>query len=110
MEIAEILTKMALPFEYERSVNCGGKCYFPDFLIGEIAVECTFWDDAAQKAKELSDKVQNYRKLKIETIVVTSERYFKNYSVLLSYLNVTVITPDKLIEVLDGKFGRVKRA
>ena len=109
LAVAKILTKRGNPFEYERSVNYGIKCYFPDFTIGELVVECTFWDDVAQKAKELSDKIQNYRKLKIETIVVTSERYVKNYSELLSHLNVTVITPDKLTEVLDGKFGRVKR-
>ncbi len=105
LEVAEILVKMNVPFEYERSVNCGGKCYFPDFTIGELAVECTFWDDAPQKAKELSDKIQNYRKLKIETIVVTSKRYIKRYSELLANLNVTIITSDRTWSFWTGNLA-----
>jgi hypothetical protein len=62
------------------------------------------------KSLNLSEKIENYRKLKIETIVITSEDYIKDYSKLLLHLNVTVITADKLTEVLDGKLGRVKRA
>ena len=40
---------------------------------------------------------------------MTTERYIAQYSEVLAPLNVRVITPDKLTEVLDGKSGRVKR-
>ena len=40
---------------------------------------------------------------------MTTERYIAQYSEVLAPLNVTVITSDKLTEVLDGKFGRVKK-
>jgi hypothetical protein len=110
LEIAEILTKNNFLFKYERPLNCGSTCYFPDFTLGDIVIECTFWDDAVQKAMELTEKAESYRKLKMEIIVITTDRYFKNYLELLADLNVTVITSNKLTEVLDGKFGRVKRA
>jgi predicted nuclease of restriction endonuclease-like RecB superfamily len=110
LETARILTQKNIIFEYERLVNCNSRYYFPDFSLGEVVIECTFWDDVDQKAKELSEKVENYRKLKVETIVVTTSRYIERYSNLLAHLNVIVITSDKLTEVLDGKMGRVKRA
>jgi len=75
-----------------------------------VAVECTFWNNVNQKAKELSEKIRNYRKVDLETVVVTTELYVEQYSKVLNSLNVRVITPDKLTEVLDGKSGRVKRA
>lgn len=110
LEIARILSENHVEFEYERSLNCGNRFYFPDFIIGELVVECTFWNDVEQRAKELSEKIENYNKLKLETVVVTTQRYIEKYSALLAHLNVRVITSDKLIEVLDGKLGRVKRA
>ena len=75
-----------------------------------MAVECTFWNNVNQKAKALSEKIRNYRKVDLETVVVTTELYVEQYSKVLNSLNVRVITPDKLTEVLDGKSGRVKRA
>ena len=73
-------------------------------------IVCAFWDDIARKAEKLSEKRENYRKLKIETIVITSADNIKDYTKLLNQLDVRVITSDKLTEVLDGKLGRVKRA
>lgn len=110
LEVAKILTAQGTEFEYERQLRCGNKFYFPDFIISELVIECTFWYNVEQKAKELSQKIENYRKLNLQTVIITTDRYLEKYSDLLSHLNVTVITPDKLTEVLDGKFGRVKKA
>jgi hypothetical protein len=41
--------------------------------------------------------------------IVTTQKYLEKYSQLLTIPNVRVITPDSLSELLDGKFGRVKR-
>jgi hypothetical protein len=71
-------------------------------------IECTFWYNVEQKAKELSQKIENYRKLNLQTVIVTTDRYLEKYSNLLANLNVTVITPNQLTEVLDGKSGRVR--
>ena len=108
LEVARILTEQKVEFEYERPLNCENRFYFPDFSLGEIVVECTFWHDVRQKAKELSQKIEDYHKLNLKIVIVTTNRYFEKYSELLSNLNVRVITSDKLTEVLDGKFGRVR--
>ena len=78
--------------------------------MGGIAIECTFWDDANQKAKALTKKIRSYRKLGLETVVVTKEPYLERYLEALASMNVKVITPNNLTQVLDGKLGRVKRA
>jgi hypothetical protein len=41
---------------------------------------------------------------------ITTPKYSEECYKLLAIMNVIVITPDKLTEMLDGKFGRVKRA
>jgi len=110
LEVAKILTENAIKFEYERPISCVSRTYFPDFIVGRIAVECTFWDDANQKAKALTKKIRSYRKLGLETVVVTKEPYLERYLEALASMNVKVITPNNLTQVLDGKFGRVKRA
>ena len=89
-------------------MKCRDRFYFPDFILGEIIVECTFWHNVFQKAEELSQKIKEYHKLNLKIIVITTNRYLEKYSELLGNLNVTVITPDKLTGLLDGKFGRVR--
>ncbi len=71
----------------------------------KIVIECTFWDDVEQKAKELNQKIEDYSKLNLQTVIVTTERYLEKYSELLANLNVRVITPDKLTRLLDGNLG-----
>ena len=110
LEVAKILVTQSKKFEYERHLKCGNKFYFPDFIIGEIVIECTFWYDVAEKVKELSQKIETYSKINLQTIIVTTDRYLTKYSELLANLNVTVITPNQLTEVLDGKSGRVKES
>jgi hypothetical protein len=52
-----------------------------------------------------------YLKLDFKMVlIVTTQKYIEKYSDLLTNLNVRVITSDSLTELLDGKFGRVKRA
>ncbi len=110
LEVAKILTQNNIGFEYEPVVKCDGRTYFPDFVVDKIAIECTFWDDVNKKARELTKKIQNYRKLELEIFVVTKGSYLDRYLKAFSPSNVRVITPNKLTKELDGKFGRVKRA
>jgi hypothetical protein len=71
----------------------------------------TFWHDVEQRAKELQQKIHDYFKIDIKTVlIVTTQKYREKYSQLLDNSNVRVITPDSLSELLDGKYGRVKRA
>ena len=111
LEVARILTENGVEFEYERLLKCGDKFYFPDFVFNEIIVECTFWHDVEQRAKELQQKIHDYFKIDVKTVlIVTTQKYREKYSQLLDNSNVRVITPDILTEVLDGKYGRVKRS
>jgi hypothetical protein len=105
LEVAKILAERKSEFEYERHLKCGDKFYFPDFSIGELVIECTFWYDVEQKAKELSQKIEHYRKLNLQTVIVTTDRYLEKYSALLANLNVRVITPNQLTRLLDGNLG-----
>jgi len=111
LEVAKILTENGFEFEYEHLLRCGVKFYFPDFIVGKTVIECTYWHDAEQRAEMLREKIDNYLKLKFDTIlIVTTQRYIEEYSRLFDNSNVTVITPDNVRDVLGGKYGRVKRA
>ena len=104
LEVAKVLTKRGVNFEYERILNCDNKFYFPDFTLGEVAIECTFWSDVEQKASQLKQKINQYLKFGFKLVlIVTSPKYVKEYSLLLGKPNVRVITSDNLSELLDGK-------
>ena len=111
LEVAKILTEKGVDFKYEHILKCNDKFYFPDFIFGKIAAECTFWHNVEQKSIELQRKIDSYLKLDFEMVlIVTTQKYLEKYSRLLGKSNVRVITSDNLNELLDGKFGRVKRA
>ena len=104
VEVAKNLTQNGFKFEYERLLQCGDKFYFPDFVVDGTIIECTYWDDTEQRARELSQKIKNYLRPNLKTIlIVTKQQYKEIYSKLLQNLNVRVITPDNLREVLGGK-------
>ncbi len=111
LDVAKLLTKIGLSFEYEQFVHCDDQFFFPDFVIGKTVIECTFWYNSEQKAKELAVKVDCYRKIGFELVlIVTTERFVETYSRLLATSNVMVITCDKLSGLLGREFGRVKSA
>jgi hypothetical protein len=104
LEVAKILTENGVEFEYERLLKCGNKFYVPDFIFNSVVVECTFWHDVEQRAKELQQKIDNYLKLDYKLVlIVTTRRYREKYSQILENSNVRVITPDNLKELLGGK-------
>jgi hypothetical protein len=103
LEVAKILTINGVEFEYERLLKCGDKFYFPDFIFNAVIVECTFWHDVEQRAKELQQKIDKYLKLNFKLVlIVTTRRYREKYSQILGNSNVRVITPDNLKELLGG--------
>jgi hypothetical protein len=111
LQVAKILSEKGFDFDYERLVDCDGKFFFPDFVLQDIIIECTFWDDVDQRARELKKKIDSYLKLPFKLVlIVTIPKYLDKYKELLTDSDVMVITQDNLSELLDGKFGRVKRA
>ena len=106
LNVAEILTENCIRFEYEPLLTCDSKFYFPDFKIeiDNVIIECTFWHDIKQRAKELRQKIDDYLKLKISRIIiVTSPKYVNEYSKLIDNPSVTVITAETLRDILGGK-------
>lgn len=103
LDVAEILTENCIRFEYEPLLTCGSKFYFPDFRIDNVIIECTFWHDIKQRAKELRQKIDDYLKLKIShIIIVTFPKYVDEYSKLIDNPSVKVITPETLRNMLGG--------
>lgn len=103
LNVAKILTENSVKFEYEPMLNCEGKIYFPDFMINDVIIECTFWHDIKQRTKELRRKIDDYLKLRIRDIlIVTLPKYVDGYSKLLDNPSVMVITPETLRNMLGG--------
>ena len=65
--------------------------------------------DATSKRRLMKQKIGLHRRLTAEPAAPADPRT-QNRPRQPASINVTVITPDKLTEALDGKFGRVKSA
>ena len=108
LEVAKVLAESGVQFEYERMFRCGGKFYFPDFTTNSAIIECTYWDDVAQRAKELRRKIEDYTKSGLGRVfIVTFHEYKQKYSRSLHGSNAMVIIPETLREMMGGKTGRV---
>jgi hypothetical protein len=104
LETAKILTENKVQFEYEKLLRCGEKFYFPDFILNEAIIECTFWNKVEEKSDVLKRKSLAYLKLGFKMIIIiTTQKYLGDYSKLLENLDVRVITLDSLSGLLDGK-------
>jgi len=56
-EVADLLYRLKIDYEYEPLINVGVNYFFPDFLINkDIILECTMWK-GEQKAYKLRDKI-----------------------------------------------------
>lgn len=106
LNVAKILTENSIKFEYEPMLNYKDKFYFPDFIINNVIIECTFWHDVKQRAEELHRKIDDYLKSKIRGIlIVTLPKYSNEYSKLLDNPSVMVITPETLRNMLGRERG-----
>lgn len=104
LNVAEILTENDIRFEYEHMIKCEGKFYLPDFTLDNVILECTYWHDVEQRARELCQKIEAYAKSGFsKTIVVTIQKYKHEYSRLLQGSNTVVITSEDLREILGGR-------
>ncbi len=81
-EIADILYKHGLAYEYEPLVNVGEKYYFPDFMLpNKTIIEATMWR-GYDKIPKLKDKIENLsRKYKMHIVVPKKlHKYYKSVS------------------------------
>ncbi len=61
-KVASFLASEEIKFEYESCLILGKKAYFPDFKIGNLLIEATFWSHPSiHKISYLTAKVNNYK-------------------------------------------------
>lgn len=78
-KIAEFLTAQNIKFEYEPCIIIQGKAYFPDFKVGNLLIEATFWSHPKkEKINYLNSKINDYKMVGYNIIffVPTSHRNF----------------------------------
>lgn len=84
-QIADILYKLKLDYQYEPLVRINKKFFFPDFLINnKIIVECTMWK-GQDKAHKLKRKIKHLRE-NYSVFVVIPKSLNKVYSLIESSL------------------------
>ena len=84
-DVADILKRFNIEYEYEPYVNINGKAFFPDFLINKkVIVECTAWRgyDKAIKLKEKIRLLGKYYKV----YVVIPKALYNYYKTLNHHL------------------------
>ena len=102
-QIADILKKLNIEYEYEPLINSGNNYFFPDFLINKkIIIECTAWRGET-KAYKLKDKIEHLKKL-YKVYVVIPKNLYSYYKILNNHL---ILGIDEFVPVAQT-FPRVK--
>jgi hypothetical protein len=84
-QIADILYKLEINYEYEPLIKSNKKYFFPDFLIDKkIIIECTSWQGET-KAYKLKDKI-NCLKKDYRVYIVIPKNLYSYYKILDNYL------------------------
>ncbi len=80
-DVALVLEKLKINYEYEPLVRIGGRAFFPDFVIGnKIVIECTMWK-GSDKAIKLKDKI-SYLEKKYKVYVIIPKTLNSHYQIL----------------------------
>lgn len=84
-QVADMLFKLGINYEYEPLINIGEKYFFPDFLVNKkIIIECTMWR-GVQKAYKLRDKIE-VLKDRYNVFVVIPKSLYSYYEILEHHL------------------------
>jgi len=81
--IADLIHRLGLNYEYEPFVKGQQGCYFPDFRIGKVIVECTMWR-GSEKADKLQKKIKDLERCGYSVIVYVPPKLRGYYKVLES--------------------------
>lgn len=96
-EVAEILTKLGLKYEYEKVIHLENRYIVPDFIVEDrIVIESTYFYLAKYIAKRLTKKFHLYRKnLQMSKfVVVTNDELKGEYTRLLKGIATVLVTKD----------------
>jgi len=84
-DVADLLYRMKLKYEYEPLVKGKNSYYFPDFKVNSLLIECSMWK-GEEKAYKLLHKINDLQKEGYLTIVVVPRQLRHFYKVLDEYL------------------------
>lgn len=88
-QVADILHKLKINYEYEPLINIKEKHFFPDFLINKkIILECTAWRGET-KAYKLKEKITHLKK-KYKIYVIIPKNLYTYYKILDDYLIIGI--------------------
>ena len=80
-DVANFLFDLKVDYEYETLVKGKRNYYFPDFLIGNIILECSMWR-GEEKARKLKNKIRDLEADGFEVFVIIPENIRKFYKLL----------------------------
>jgi len=84
-EVADMLHKLWIGYEYEPLVNIGKRYFSPDFLIdNKVIIECTAWK-GENKAYKLKEKIDILKK-NYKVIVIIPKNLYSYYKILNDHL------------------------
>jgi len=96
MRVANILFRNGIDYEYEPFILIEGHRYFPDFKIKDVIIECTAWDKE-DKALELNEKINNYKKAGFRIFCVIPPKLKRLYKVINNF----IIRAEDLPEIIS---------
>lgn len=86
-DVADLLNKLKINYQYEPLINIDKKYFFPDFLIdNKIIIEATAWKGKI-KAYKLKEKIKELEK-KYKVYVVIPKNLYSYYQILNNHLIV----------------------
>jgi len=84
-DVANILWRNKLNYEYEPFIRVADKAFFPDFLVnGKLIIECTMWRHS-DKAVKLKNKIKYLRK-RYKIYIIIPKDLYRHYLLVSKYL------------------------
>ena len=68
-EVADFLHSNGVSYEYEKLVLANNNVYFPDFVVGNIIIDCTYWK-GLYKLPSLKKKISDLKKENFVVFIV----------------------------------------
>lgn len=89
---ANLLFKNNIKYEFEPEIKISNKTYFPDFKVGKILVECTYWK-GKDKAIQLKKKNKTYKSAGFKPFVLIPKRLESFYKCIQKQIVMTECSP-----------------
>ncbi len=86
-EVFDFLHLKNINFQYEPYLRIKDRVFFPDFLLSNIIIECTFWNNPTKKKlNHLKTKIKNYEAAGYRVVFFIPENRRKFYKQINSFV------------------------